>query len=103
MGLNLVLKRAGLNINADMSSVSGNTTDSAADTNASSYINSDYETLRMLMSNGNNNNNDPMTSMLPYMLSSNENGKNVDPQVIQSVMMNSMMNSLNGMNVTDNK
>ena len=57
----------------------------------------------MMMGNNNNNNNDPMMSMLPYMLSNNENGKNVDPQVIQAVMMNSMMNSLNGLNSTDNK
>ena len=56
----------------------------------------------MMMGN-NNNNNDPMMSMLPYMLSNNENGKNVDPQVIQAVMMNSMMNSLSSMNSTDNK
>ena len=98
-----VLKRAGLNI------TTGNTTSTAETTsdvvsekkNQPSFINPEYEAINMMMGN-NGNNNDPMTSMLPYMLDSNENGKNIDPQVIQAVMMNSMMSSLNGLNSTDN-
>ncbi|MEE3349769.1 MAG: tetratricopeptide repeat protein [Candidatus Gastranaerophilaceae bacterium] len=103
-----VLKRAGLNISADAKSVSSNS-ENAADTvkssnvNPASFVNPEYEAINMMMGNNNNNNNDPMMSMLPYMLSNNENGKNVDPQVIQAVMMNSMMSSLNSLNSTDNK
>jgi hypothetical protein len=36
-------------------------------------------------------------------MNQNGEGKNIDPQVLQSIMMNSMMNSLNGLNSTDNK
>jgi tetratricopeptide (TPR) repeat protein len=46
---------------------------------------------QMQMLNGNSNNNNAMMNMLPYMYSQNDNGKNIDPQVIQSLMMNSMM------------
>ncbi len=52
--------------------------------------------MTMMLNNGNNNNSDPMMNMLPYMMQNN--GKNMDPQVIQALMMNSMMNSLNGLN-----
>ncbi len=102
-----VLKRSGLNITTSTQPQTKVETSDVAATkspavNPASYINPEYETINMMMGN-NNNNNDPMMSMLPYMLSNNENGKNVDPQVIQAVMMNSMMNSLSSMNSTDNK
>ena len=54
----------------------------------------------MMLNNGNANNSDPMMNMLPYMMQNN--GKNMDPQMIQALMMNSMMNSLNGMNTNTN-
>ena len=56
-----------------------------------------------MMLGNNNSNNDAMMNMLPYMLSSNNEGKNIDPQVFQAVMMNSMMNSLGSLNSGDNK
>lgn len=52
--------------------------------------------MSMMLNNGNTNNSDPMMNMLPYMMQNG--GKNMDPQVIQALMMNSMMNSLNGLN-----
>ena len=56
--------------------------------------------MTMMLNNGNNGNYDPMMNMLPYMMQ-NE-GKNMDPRVMQALMMNSMMNSLNGMNTNNN-
>ena len=56
--------------------------------------------MSMMLNNGNANNSDPMMNMLPYMMQNN--GKNMDPQMIQALMMNSMMNSLNGMNTNTN-
>ena len=56
--------------------------------------------MSMMLNNGNANNSDPMMNMLPYMMQNN--GKNMDPQMIQALMMNSMMNSLNGMNANTN-
>lgn len=40
---------------------------------------------------GNNNNNNSMMNMLPYLMSQHQNGKNIDPQIVQSMMMNSML------------
>lgn len=56
--------------------------------------------MTMMLNNGNSNNSDPMMNMLPYMMQND--GKNMDPHVIQALMMNSMMNSLNGMNASSN-
>jgi hypothetical protein len=102
-----VLRRAGLNIST---TTTGNTSSDRVvtekktpDVNPSNYINPEYENINMLLGNGNNNNSDPMMSMLPYMLKDNENGKNIDPQVVQAMMMHSMMSGLNGLNSTDNK
>lgn len=61
----------------------------------------EMQQINMMLGNGNNN-NDSMMNMLPYMMNAGNNGQNVDPQVIQSLMMNSMMNSLNTMNFNDN-
>ncbi len=102
-----VLRRAGLNISAN--SIENNSSAKAVaekktpDVNPANYINPEYENISMLLGNGNNNNSDPMMSMLPYMLKDNENGKNIDPQVVQAMMMHSMMSGLNGLNSTDNK
>lgn len=52
--------------------------------------NNEYAQLQMLFGN-NNNNNDSMMSMLPYLMSQNQSGKNIDPQIFQSMMMNSMI------------
>lgn len=107
-----ILKRAGLNIAVDTNKNISKTNSTASNPeiskrneyqDPSSYVNSDYQAINMMLGNGNNNNNDPMMNMLPYMLDKNKEGKNIDPQVIQSLMMNSMMNGLNGLNSTDNR
>lgn len=107
-----VLKRAGLNITVRPNIMPGNDTkpelrgeysqERNTAVNPNEYINSDYETMRMMLGNGNNSNNDPMMNMLPYMLNANNDGKNIDPQVIQTLMMNSMMSGISGLNSTDN-
>lgn len=125
-----VLKRAGLNISTQMPESSGTkapkgtatsvpakvepiedepvaqttpTTNTAANTaNPANYYTPDpqIQQMTMMLNNGNNGNYDPMMNMLPYMMQ-NE-GKNMDPRVMQALMMNSMMNSLNGMNTNNN-
>ena len=105
-----VLRRSGVNISVSPSMQAGGEVQtqssnipSAPQVNPSAYINPEYETINMMLGNGNNNNNDPMMNMLPYMLNANNEGKNIDPQIIQTLMMNSMMNGLSGLNSTDNK
>lgn len=124
-----VLKRAGLNISTQMPEVAAKApkgtatsipakvepiedepvaqttpaTNTAANTaNPSNYYTPDpqIQQMSMMLNNGNNGNYDPMMNMLPYMMQ-NE-GKNMDPRVMQALMMNSMMNSLNGMNTNNN-
>ncbi len=92
-----VLKRSGINISASANLSSEKV---SVPVSPSSYINPEYETFNMMLGN-NNSNNDAMMNMLPYMLSSNSEGKNIDPQVFQAVMMNSMMNSLGSLNSGD--
>ena len=109
-----VLKRAGINLKVDGTSFPREVETSKEETlpvqsvekkqiNPSDYVNPEYETINMMLGGNNNNNNDPMTNLLPYLMNQNGEGKNIDPQVLQSIMMNSMMNSLNGLNSTDNK
>ena len=52
---------------------------------------SQYNDVSMMLGASNNNNNSMMNMMIPYMMSQNENGKNIDPQVMQAMMMNSML------------
>lgn len=55
--------------------------------NANPQLNNEYAQLSMLLGNNNSNNNS-MMNMLPYMFGSEQK---LDPQLIQSVMMNSML------------
>lgn len=101
-----VLKRAGLNISTEMPETSEatnvSTTVQTPAVQPANYYTPDpqIQQMSMLLNNGNSYNSDPMMNMLPYMMQ-NE-GKNINPQVIQAMMMNSMMNSLNGLNNTNN-
>lgn len=96
MGALDVLKRAGLNISAQTSQEEKVTQPVQNLFTPDTQI----QQMSMMLNGGNYNNYDPMMNMLPLMMQ-NE-GKNVDPQVIQAMMMNSMMNSLNGMNNNNN-
>ena len=52
------------------------------------------EISMLLGNNNNNNNNNMMMNMLPMMLAQN-GGKNIDPQMIQTMMMQSMLPDIN--------
>ena len=107
-----VLKRAGLNISTQMPDYAEETPAAATVQSAqpqtampqtANYYTPDpqIQQMSMMLNNGNGNyNSDPMMNMIPYMMQNN--GQNVDPQVIQAMMMNSMMNSLNGLNSNNN-
>lgn len=101
-----VLKRAGLNISTAPNAPSASKTVlESSDVMPTDEIyaqNRDLQQLNMLLGN-NNNNNDPVMNMLPLMLNAHNNGQNVDPQVVQSLMVNSMMNSFNLMNTNENR
>ena len=93
-----VLKRAGLNISAETAK------DAVNNLNTSDLLPSQQmQQLNMMLGGNSNNNNDAMMNMLPLMMNANNNGQKIDPQVVQSMMMNSMMNSLNSMDTNDNK
>ena len=96
-----VLKRAGLNISAK--TYETEKAQSTPQVPVQTYTPDTQIQQMSMMLNGNNNsyNNDPMMTMLPYMMQT-EGDKKVDPQLIQAMMMNSMMNSLNGMNMNNN-
>ncbi len=74
-------------------------------TAAASYQNPQMAEMNMMLggSYNNNNNNDPMAQMLPYMMQAGtpEGAQNVNPQVIQAMMMNSMLSNLD-FNTSDN-
>lgn len=85
------LKRAGMTVSIQPSTP-----------NPAAYQNPQMAQMSMMMENSQNN-NDPMAQMLPYMMqaSTREGAQNVDPQVIQSMMMSSMLNSFD-FNASDN-
>lgn len=47
--------------------------------------------LSMLLGNNNNNNSSSMMNMLPMLMSQAQKGQNIDPRVMQAMMMNSMI------------
>lgn len=67
------------------------------------FQNSQMAEMSMMLGQ-NRNNVDPMTQMLPYMMQagSSEGAQNINPQVVQAMMMSSMMNNLD-FNTYDNK
>ena len=70
----------------------------------SAYHNPQMAEMSLMLGNNPNNNNDPMAQMVPYMMQAGtKNGaQNVDPQVIQALVMSSMMNNLD-FNTSDDK
>ena len=88
------LKEAGVNV-------------SVQSENSNPYAAAQYQDPRMsemsmLLGNGNNNNNSMMNNMLPMLMMSQQKGENVDPRLMQAVMMNSMMSDFNYMNNNNN-
>ncbi len=52
-------------------------------------MNNQFNEYSMLL--GNNNNNNAMMNMVPFLLNQHQNGQKIDPQIIQAMMMNSML------------
>lgn len=80
------LKRAGMNVSIQPTTLPAMT----------GYQNPQMNEVSMMLgNNNNNNNNNDMMNMLPYMMQSGQNGQgNMNPQVIQTMMMNSMMHNM---------
>ena len=54
----------------------------------------DPQMAQMSMLLGNNNNNSSM-NMLPFLMSQADSGKNIDPRLMQAMIMNSMVSDIN--------
>ena len=56
-----------------------------------------------MMLGGNNNNNNNMMNMVPLLMAQSQQGKNVDPRLMQAMLMNSMMSDLSFSNNNNNR
>ena len=63
----------------------------------------DPEIAQISLMLGNNNNNNGMMNMLPFLIQQNQSGQNIDPQLMQAVMLQQMMPSMDlGLNNNNN-
>lgn len=69
---------------------------------ANAYQDPQMAELSMMLG-GNNNNNNSMMNMLPMLMAQNQEGKNIDPRMIQAMMMNSMMTDFTFNNNDNNR
>ena len=60
---------------------------------AGGYIDPQMAQMSMMLGNNNNNNNG-MMNMLPFLMQQQQSGQNIDPQVMQAIMMQQMMPSM---------
>lgn len=88
------LKDAGVTFNVQASG-----TDAAAQMFAQ---NPQMAEMNMLMGNNNNSNNG-MMNMIPFMMAQSQSGKNIDPRIMQAMIMNSMMPDFNFNNNDNNR
>ena len=58
--------------------------------------------MSLLLGGNNNNNNNNMMNMIPMLMSQSQKGENIDPRVMQALMMNSMMSDFGYMNNNNN-
>lgn len=89
-----VLKRAGVNVSLQNASSQNENSYMNMMNPMAAYSDPQMAEMSMLLGNNNNNNNNAMWNMLPFMLANKEQGKNIDPQVIQAMMMQSMLPNL---------
>ena len=71
-------------------------------TNPYGYQNPQMAEMSMMLG-GNNYNNGSMMNMLPVLMAQNQDGKNIDPRMIQAMMMNSMMTDFTFNNNDNNR
>lgn len=99
------LKKAGLTLNVSPEVTNSQTDFAKASTDPDVLAkNAEYEQLNMLMGNNNgNNNNSNMMSMLPYLMNKDGSAnRNINPQLIQTMLTSSMMNSFDFNNNKEN-
>ena len=67
------------------------------------YTDPEMAQISLMLGNNNNNNNNGMMNMLPFLIQQNQNGQNIDPQLMQAVMFQQMMPSMDlGLNNSNN-
>ena len=59
--------------------------------------------LSMMLGGNNNNNNNSMMNMVPLLMSQSQQGKNIDPRLMQAMLMNSMMSDMSFGNNNNNR
>ncbi len=57
------------------------------------YVDPQMAQMSMMLGNNNNNSNN-MMNMIPFLMQQQQNGQNIDPQVMQAIMMQQMMPSM---------
>lgn len=57
--------------------------------------------MSMLLGNNNNNNNS-MMNVVPMLMNQAQKGENIDPRIMQTLMMDSMMSGFNNLNSNNN-
>ncbi len=87
------LKDAGLNVTVQQENPYAGMTQ---------YQNPQMAEMSMLLGGNNNNNGNNMMNMLPMLMSQAQKGENIDPRLMQAVMMNSMMSDFSYANNNDN-
>ena len=56
-----------------------------------------------LMLGSNNNNNNSMMNMMPMLMAQSQQGKNIDPRLMQAMLMNSMISDISFTNNNNNR
>lgn len=74
------LKEAGLNVTVQSDAAS-----------YSQYQDPRMAEMSLLLGSNNNNNSNNMMNMLPMLMSQAQKGENIDPRIMQTMMLNSMM------------
>ena len=87
------LKDAGLTLNVQPNNVYAQ---------MSQYQDPKMAEMSLLLGNNNNNNGNSMMNMLPMLMSQAQKGENIDPRIMQAMMMNSMMSDFGYLNNNNN-
>ena len=94
------LKEAGVNVSVQSSS-SPSTTSENPYAMMAQYQDPRVAEMNMMLGNNNHNNNS-MMNMIPLLMSQAQKGENIDPRVMQTMMMNSMMSDFSYLNNNNN-
>src|SRR5574344_1710000 len=97
------LKRAGLNFNIQPTSEKAVALAQGTSNSELSAQNNEYAQLSALLGNKSSGSADTMQSMMPYLMNSDGTAnKNINPQVIENMLMSSMMGSFDFGNNNNN-